>query len=223
MDKIPKKIHYIWLGRWKKSENFEKYLKSWKKYCPDYEIIEWNEDNLGILQNKYYRFFYKKKKWAFASDYARANILYHNGWIYLDTDIELLRNLDELLVDDFFIWFQDRFNIGWAIIWAKKNNPILKKMLEFYETRKNKIILPRLLNKIFNGYWIKKYSDKIIQTEKFSIYPKEYFYPYAYFEKTQNMEITENTYTIHHYDATRLPRITTNFLFPIIRFFARKK
>lgn len=110
-NKINKKIHYVWFGKWKKSDEFKKYLDSWKKFCPDYEIIEWNESNFDINKNFYCAKFYKKKMWAFASDYARLDILFNKWWIYLDTDIELLKNLDPLLKNDCFFWFQDVFNI----------------------------------------------------------------------------------------------------------------
>lgn len=221
MNKIPKKLHYIWFGRWKKPESFLRYLESWKKYCPDYEIIEWNEDNFDISQNTYCKKFYDKKKWAFASDYARLNVLYNHGWIYLDTDIELLKNLDLFLDNSFFTWYQDVFTIWASIFWFEKNHPILKEFLDFYETKKTRIILPNLFNKIFKRYWIKKYSKDIIKKENFTIYPKEYFYPYAYFEKAKDMKITKNTYAIHHYDATWLPSFVIKYIFPIIWFIAK--
>jgi len=219
MNKIPKKLHYVWFWKWKKPESFQKILISWKKYCPDYEIIEWNENNFDISKNYYCKKFYDKKKWAFVSDYARVDILYNHWWIYLDTDIEILRNLDELLDNRLFIWFQDIFSIWWAIIWSNKNNKIIKECLDIYKTKKTRIIIPNLLNKVFKKYWVRKYTKNIIRGENFTIYPKQYFYPYAYFEKPEDMKITKNTYTIHHYDATWLPKIVTNLFFLLIRYF----
>ena len=223
MNKIPKKIHYIWFWRWKKSIEFEKYLKSWKQTCPDYEIIEWNEDNFDVNKNSYCKKFYDMKKLAFAADYARFDILYNEWWIYVDTDIEILKNLDNFLDNKLFLGFQDVFSIWWAIIWSEKSNIIIKEILDSYKNRKIRTILPNLLDRIFKKYWIKKYSKDIIYSNNFTIYPKEYFYPYWYFEKKEDMIITKNTYTIHHYDATWLPSFITNFIFPLIWIFVKYK
>lgn len=216
MSKIPKKLHYIWFWRWKKSSEFEKYLESWKKYCPDYEIIEWNENNFDINKNSYCKKFYDKKKWAFASDYARIDILYNEWWIYLDTDIEILKNLDWFLDNKLFIGFQDVFSIWWSVIWCEKNNPIIWEILDVYKTKKTRIVIPNLLNRIFKKYWVISYSNVIIKTNDFTIYPKDYFYPFAYFENKKYMKITKNTFIIHHYDATWLPKIITKIVFPLI-------
>jgi len=220
MKKIPKKLHYVWFWKWKKSESFQKYLKSWKKYCPDYEIIEWNEDNFNISQNIYCKKFYDKKLYAFASDYARIKILYEQGWIYLDTDIEILKNLDDLLKSESFVWFQDVFSVWLSIMWSKAKNPILKDILDIYENKRSRIIITNLITKLLKKkYNLKKYDNKIQDLEYIKIFPKDYFYPYAYFEKKRDMEITRNTYTIHHYDVTWLPKIVTNLFFPLIRYF----
>jgi hypothetical protein len=135
----------------------------------------------------------------------------------------MLKNFDIFLDNKFFLGFQNVFSIGWAIIWAEKNNLIVKEILDFYETKKTRIILPNLLNKIFKNYWINQYFNKILSSNEFTIYPKEYFYPYAYFEKKENIKIEENTYTIHHYDATWLPKIITKYIFPLIWIIAKYK
>ena len=222
MTKIPKVLHYVWFWKWKKSESFILYLESWKKYCPEYEIKEWNEDNFDINQNYYCKKFYDKKLWAFASDYARTKILYENGWVYLDTDIEILRNFDDLLYNEAFLWYQDIFSIWCSVMWANKWDKILKEVLEIYNTKKIRIVLPNLLTKVFKKHWLKKYDSQIQKIENYTIYTKNYFYPYAYYEKKEHMKITNNTFAIHHYDATWLPKIVTIISFPIIWFFARK-
>ncbi len=99
---IPKVIHYIWFGKGKKNELIEGCMKSWKKYCPDYEIKEWNEDNFDINSNQYVKEAYDNKKWAFVSDYVRLYALYNEGGVYLDTDCELLGNIDEFLANNAF-------------------------------------------------------------------------------------------------------------------------
>lgn len=198
-----------------------KCIESWKKYCPDYEIIEWNEDNFDINQNKYCKKFYDKKLWAFASDYARFFVLYNHWWVYVDTDIELLKPIDELLDNKFFTSFQDVFLIWASIIGSEKNNQIVQDILNIYDTKITRIILPNLVTKIFKKYWIDKYSNQVIKNNDFTIYTKDYFYPYAYFEK--EIKITKNTYAIHHYDASWLPKIIRIIFFPIIRLFAKIK
>jgi len=103
---IPKKIHYCWFGGKEMPIDYQNYVKSWKKYCPDYEIIRWDESNYDIHKNKYVREAYEQKKWAFVSDYARVDILYHEGGIYFDTDVEVIASFDELLVWDLFCGFE---------------------------------------------------------------------------------------------------------------------
>ena len=94
---IPKIIHYCWFGGGAISPENRKCMESWKKYCPDYKIIEWNDQNFDISTNRYAQQAYEAKKYAFVSDYVRLAVLYEYGGIYLDTDVELVRPLDELL------------------------------------------------------------------------------------------------------------------------------
>ena len=89
---IPKKIHYCWFGRGEKSKLTERCIKSWKKYCPDYEIIEWNEENFNVNQSPYTEMCYKEKKYAFLTDYLRLKIIQEYGGIYFDTDVEVIRS-----------------------------------------------------------------------------------------------------------------------------------
>lgn len=219
---IPKVIHYCRFWRWEKSQKIQNCISSWKKYCSDYEIIEWNEDNFDINSLYYTKIFYKKKKWAFVSDYVRMYVLYNYGWVYFDTDIELLKNIDELLINEAFTWYQDKFNIWCSIIWSKKQNSIIWEFLDYYKIKKIRIILPNLMNKIFKKYYQIKYTWKIIELKNFTIYPKDYFYPYSYFENKKNMKITKNTYAIHHYDATWLPKFVKAIFFPIIWYIYKK-
>ena len=100
---IPKIIHYCWFGGGPISPENRKCMESWKKYCPDYKIIEWNEQNFDISKNRYAQQAYEAKRYAFVSDYVRLAVLYEYGGIYLDTDVELVRPLDELLEHKGFI------------------------------------------------------------------------------------------------------------------------
>ena len=107
---IPRKIHYCWFGRGKKPRLAQKCIASWKKYCPDYEIIEWNEDNFDVNRNAYTQMCYKEKKYAFLTDYLRLLIGEEHGGIYFDTDVEAVRSFDELLDNPAFFGFEnDRF------------------------------------------------------------------------------------------------------------------
>ncbi|HMR72901.1 MAG TPA: capsular polysaccharide synthesis protein, partial [Candidatus Saccharibacteria bacterium] len=104
--KIPKIIHYIWVGGNKKPDSVYKYIESWRKYCPDYLIIEWNEKNYDITQNRYTREAYEAKKWAFVTDYMRLDILCQFGGVYVDSDIEIVRNIDNFLNRPAFTSFE---------------------------------------------------------------------------------------------------------------------
>lgn len=131
--RIPKRINYIWFGNKKMPERLKKYIYSWEKYCPDYEIIEWNEKNYNINKNKYMLQAYENKKWAFVSDVARLDIIYNNGGIYLDTDIEIIKSLDCLLNDEAFFSFcgDGSVNTG-SGFGAIKGHSIVKEMLDCY-------------------------------------------------------------------------------------------
>ena len=99
---IPKIIHYCWFGRGQMPELALKCLESWKKYCPDYEIKEWNEDNFDLETYPYAREAYENRKFAFVTDVVRLYALYHEGGIYMDTDVEVLKPLDRFLNDPAF-------------------------------------------------------------------------------------------------------------------------
>ena len=102
-NEIPKKIHYCWFGRNPLPKTALKCIQSWKKYFPDYEIIQWNEDNYDVNKIKYIREAHQAKKYAFVSDYARFDILYHEGGIYFDTDVEVIKSFDDILQNGAFM------------------------------------------------------------------------------------------------------------------------
>ena len=131
---IPKKIHYCWFGRNPKPKLAEKCIASWKKYCPDYEIIEWNEDNFDIDMNAYVKSAYEQKKYAFLTDYARLLIIYENGGVYFDTDVELIKPIDDLLENKSFFGFEDREHVNTGLgFGAEKENQIIKRMQKEYD------------------------------------------------------------------------------------------
>jgi len=133
---IPQKIHYCWFGENQKTELVKKCVESWHEYCPDYEIIEWNESNYDIEKSKFMKEAYSAKKWAYVSDAARLDIVYTQGGVYLDTDVKLTAPIDSLLNDDFFCFFETgrRINTGLGF-GAVKGSEIVKEMLKQYEIK----------------------------------------------------------------------------------------
>ena len=131
---IPKIIHYCWFGGGAISPENRKCMGSWKKYCPDYKIIEWNDQNFDISTNRYAQQAYEAKKYAFVSDYARLAVLYEYGGIYLDTDVELVRPLDELLELPGFMGFQTNNEVATGLgFGARKGNSVVQALLRDYD------------------------------------------------------------------------------------------
>lgn len=207
---IPKKIHYCWFGNSKKSNLIKKCIKSWKKNCPDYEIIEWNESNFNLNDNVYVKQAYENKKWAFVSDYVRLYVIYNEGGIYLDTDVELFKSLDEFLNYNSFFSLELSGYIATGLgFGAKKGNFLVKKMLNDYSNinfKKNDGSLDLMPCPIRNTKSIEKYYNKIINKDKIFVIennaflPPEYLCPYN--PATGEKKITENTLGIHWYKAS---------------------
>ena len=130
---IPKKIHYVWFGKGEMNERTKKCIESWKKYLPDYEIKEWNEDNFDINYNDFTKKAYKNGKWAFVSDVARLYALYTEGGIYMDTDVEVYKPLDEFLGNEGFTGFEDTHYPATATMGSVKGNPVIKLILDYYD------------------------------------------------------------------------------------------
>lgn len=134
--KIPKKIHYIWVGNKELPDEFKKNIDTWEKYNPDYEIIRWDETNYDFKKCDYVKEAYEAECWAFVSDFARLDIIYKHGGIYLDTDVEAIGNFDCLLNDDAFfnMGCADRINMGCGFGAVPKNHIIAKLRQSFMES-----------------------------------------------------------------------------------------
>ena len=206
---IPKKIHYCWLGRNPKPKSVLKCIESWKKFCPDYEIIEWNEDNLDISSHLYSRQAYEAKAWAFATDYFRLWIVYTHGGIYLDTDVEIIKPLDPLLENKAFMGFEEEDKIASGLgFGAEAGSPFLAENMKIYEALAfrnedgtyNRLPAPEYSTKVAMAHGLTKDDGKIQQVLDLTCYPREYFSPKDYF--TGRLHVTKNTYSIHHYDST---------------------
>ncbi|MDD3793694.1 MAG: glycosyltransferase [Candidatus Gracilibacteria bacterium] len=199
---IPKKIHYCWFGGNKKPNSFNKYLKTWKKILPDYEILEWNENNYKT-NHVFFNEMYKRKKWAFVSDYARLDILNKEGGIYLDVDMEVVKSFNDLLKFNCFLGYEDKNLINGAIIGVSKDNVFIKSCLEEYNNIKNydlinSFTIPQIITKHLKKNGLEKYGEQEINGIK--IYTEEYFYPYKKIDGFSKKCITNNTYAIHHWN-----------------------
>ncbi|MDM8109655.1 glycosyltransferase [Phascolarctobacterium faecium] len=244
---IPKKIHYCWFGGNPLPESAKKYIETWKKYCPDYEIIEWNENNFDVTQNQYCKEAYEAKKWAFVSDYARFWILYKYGGIYFDTDVEVIKPLDNILSKGPFMGCErDGDKNKAAAIAAAPGlglgvnpglglgvNPglgLYKEMLDLYDTLHFKNSDGSLNLKTVVQYTTEtlvkhglKNTNQVQKCAGIYIYPREYFCPKNM--DTGKLEITKNTYTIHHFDASwysKWQKLKHNIKMVFIKIFGSK-
>lgn len=206
---IPKIIHYCWFGGNPLPSETQKYIESWKKYCPDYEIKEWNEKNFDINSNIYVKEAYENKKWAFITDYVRLYALYHDGGIYMDTDVELLKNPDEFLKHTAFSGFENEKYIPTALMASEKHGEWVKYLLSYYDNRhfiKPDGTLDTTTNVITITNMTKsKYHINLDNTYQdvggiFTIYPNDYFCPKSY--KTGEITLTKNTVCIHHFNSS---------------------
>ena len=200
---IPKVIHYCWFGKKKMPELNIKCIESWKKYCPDYKIIEWNEDNYDISSNTYMQEAYEKKMWAFVSDVARLDIIYRYGGIYLDTDVEVVRNMDDLLYQDGFLGTFSNGVIATGLgFGAVQGNGLIKEFLDDYEHHKFDIKNGTETMKLCVDYQTELLEKKGYTREKgfqtidgISIYPEDILTnirPY-----TRSKIVYPHSYTIH--------------------------
>lgn len=207
---IPKIIHYCWFGGNPIPERDRVCIESWKRLCPDYQIIEWNESTFDLATSpRYVQQAYVAKKWAFVTDYIRLQVVYEHGGIYFDTDVELIRNLDNLLNNEAFFGFENNSLINTGLgFGAIKGAEILKKLMQDYEN------IPFLLEngtfdvtpcperntKVFLSKGLR--PDGTLQTLDHCvlILPSEYLAPQNY--ETGKTEITDKTYSIHHYHAS---------------------
>lgn len=208
---IPKKIQYIWFGKGKKSELITQCMRKTKEMLPDWDINEWTEDNYDIEQCEYMKEAYEKKQYAFASDYARFDILYKYGGVYLDTDVELLKRIpDTLLMDWGFTGIEGNQKVAPGLIFAcEAGNEMVKEILDNYRRdhfidehgkMNTKTVVDRV-TEVFSKYGFQRNGKEQI-INGFHIYPCKYFCAYDFV--TKEFEITENTISIHHYTATWL-------------------
>lgn len=209
--RIPKIIHYCWFGQKEIPAQYRKWMESWKKYCPDYEIIKWNELNYDIHKCKYMSQAYKMKQWAFVSDYARIEIINQFGGIYLDVDVELKKNIDEMLMNESFCGFESNeyvnFGLGFG---SKKNNPILNGIKEYYDNTDfirddgtlNQTNCPVIQTEIMSRHGLRRNGGFQI-VDGMAVYPSRILCgmsPHSFrIERS-----LKHTYAIHHFEGSWL-------------------
>lgn len=205
---IPKIIHYIWLGGNPLPKLVKKCIKSWKKFCPGYEIKLWNEENLDLKKYQFAFDAYNGGKYAFASDVFRFDILSKYGGIYLDVDVQLCKPLDSLLNLNFFTGFEKEDMVAPGLIMgAEPNNKICLDMVEIYKTKQfdstklNENTICILTTKYLMDNFNLKLTNQTQEIgDRIKIFATEYFCPKDYI--TREIHRTKNTISIHHYLAS---------------------
>lgn len=204
--RIPKLIHYCWFGGSPIPDSYQKNIESWKKYCPDYEILQWNESNYDIRKNQFMYQAYQRKGWAYVSDYARKDIIYSCGGIYFDTDVEVLKPLDDLLHNEFFMGMDDVANINTGSgFGAVKGNGLIKELRDDYEGQVYVDDSGRIVGRVCGVYETAvmvrhgyRPENKCQPIEGGCVFPREILCPISWIGMSD--AYTDRTLTVHKYD-----------------------
>ncbi len=203
---IPKIIHYCWFGRGEMPKLIKNCMKSWKKFCPDYKIMLWNEDSFDVNSTIWTKQAYEAKKYAFVSDYVRLKALNDFGGVYLDTDVELTQNIDRFLDHEAFSGFESASTAPTGIIASQKGHRVINRWFHYYDNR------PYIVNGevtmdpnvsfmtedlIAHGLIM---DDSLQTVDGMTIYPQTWFCPLSVISIEK--KITENTHAIHHFTST---------------------
>lgn len=204
---IPKTIHYIWFGGNPLTPLAERCIASWREFCPDYEIVRWDESNFDGGNNRYFQEALTAKKWAFASDYARLKILVENGGFYMDTDVQVLKPLDRFLSDEALSGFETESRISTGLMACRDSFPLFERLLHDYDDRR--FIKPNGQPDLTTNVTLITQAcleeGLILNGEKqtvagFTLYPKDWFCPKDWL--TKEIRLTENSHAIHHFDGS---------------------
>ena len=207
---IPKIIHYCWFGGNELPPLAKKCIKSWKKYCKDHVIIRWDESNFDISSAPLYvRQAYEAKKWAFVTDYVRLKVVYEYGGIYFDTDVQVIKKIDEFLVHNSFFGFQNQSVVATGLgFGAEKHCKIIGEILKQYDNIPfvlsdgtfDMLDCPTRNTTVFLNHGLKQNGTNQVLDDGTVIYSQEYFCPISY--ETLKKNITQNTHSIHWFDAS---------------------
>lgn len=219
---IPKTLHYVWVGEKEKPALVRSCINSWRKFCPDYEIIEWNNQKLKEIENKYVKEAFLAQKWAFVSDYVRLYALYHYGGVYCDTDLQLTNSIDQFRVNSFFTGFENykgTISPLTALMGAEQGNPIVKDLLDEYKNLH--FITPDgqfdLTTNVVRAtrYFINNFSlspKKCMQDGLLELSSGSVIYPSYYFCTPQ---LNKQNFAIHHFNGSWLPDYLEKVIFEI--------
>ena len=205
---IPKKIHYCWFGNNEIPEKDRRNIEGWGKINPEYEIIRWDESNYDLQKNNYMKEAYEAKKWGFVPDYARLDIIYNEGGIYLDTDVEILKPLDELLGYTCFAGLESEGRVALGLgFGAEKGSSVIKTLLDYYNDKHfikedgsyDLRSAPEIQMGIFKELGLTQ-NNEIQILNGITVFPTDYFCPMNYM--TGIISTTCNTFTIHHYNMS---------------------
>ena len=211
---IPKTIHYCWFGHGAKPALAERCMASWRKYCPDYEIIEWNEDNFDISSSPLYvRQAYEKGKWAFVKDFVRLWVVWNQGGVYLDTDVELIKSLDPFLSYSAFFGFENNNLIATGLgFGAEKGSSVLQKLMNDYadipfvlpDGNLDLLSCPHRNTETLVSMGLKQENRLQVLPGNVAFFPTSVFCPLSYYSGKKN--ITSDTVSIHWYSASWLTK-----------------
>ena len=208
---IPKIVHYCWFGGKEKPDSVKKCIESWKKFLPDYQLMEWNEDNFNIEKLKYTKEAYAEGKYAFVSDVARIEALYQYGGIYMDTDVEVLKSFNSLLNTRCILGMEEKEYVATSFMAFEKGHPLVKEFLKLYENIRfldedgqinTGTNVAKLTNMLMEKGFVQENHYQEFE-EGIKVYPKDFFSPYDYINCYSKK--TNNTYTMHHFYKSWVP------------------
>jgi len=205
---IPKKIHYCWISGDPYPELIEHCIASWQKFLPDYEFVLWDAKRVESITCEWFLDAMKAKKYGSVSDYVRFHALYHEGGIYLDADVEVLKKFDDLLALKSFVGLEQSGDIEAAIVGAEPHLDWMDYVIKQFQTtpflnekgEMNLQPLPSALNVLVSDYFqCEKAQFLTLNSDQLRIFPQNYFSPKSF--HTKKIKKTKQTYTIHHFDS----------------------